>query len=75
MEIDVMPSVATVTCHSWQGELCRNKERTRKNRKIQAKQVNVSFNSTYPQLQIDTADKEPTYANFTPNSSFAKSWT
>ncbi|XP_075684496.1 CD226 antigen [Rhinoderma darwinii] len=41
--------------------------RTRKNKRIQAKQVNVSFNSTYPQIKIDTLDEEHTYANFVPN--------
>ncbi|XP_077123795.1 CD226 antigen isoform X2 [Ranitomeya variabilis] len=41
--------------------------RTRKKKRIQAKQVNVSFNSTCPQLKMDTVDMEHTYANFIPN--------
>ncbi|XP_040288289.1 CD226 antigen [Bufo bufo] len=49
--------------------------RRQNNKRIQVKQVNVSFNSTYPQLDIETVDEEHTYANFVPNSSFSKSWT
>ncbi|XP_073446158.1 CD226 antigen [Dendrobates tinctorius] len=41
--------------------------RTRKKKTIQAKQVKFSFNSTRPQLKMDTVDMEHTYANFIPN--------
>ncbi|XP_073532802.1 CD226 antigen [Phyllobates terribilis] len=41
--------------------------RTRKKKRIQAKQVNVSFNSTRPQIKMDIVDMEHTYANVIPN--------
>ncbi|XP_075126877.1 CD226 antigen [Leptodactylus fuscus] len=46
-----------------------------KNKRIQAKQVDVSFSSTYAEPNIDTMDEDHIYANFVPNLSFSRSWT